>query len=68
MAIRYPYAAKLHNAPEGTREIKIRLRRAVASGAHPRRISSFESLGRYKNNPNPQMWFGLFFFGNNKQV
>jgi hypothetical protein len=21
------------------------------------------SLSRYKNNPNPQMWFGLFFFG-----
>jgi len=22
-------------------------------------------LSRYKNNPNPQMWFGLFFFGAN---
>ena len=21
---------------------------------------------RYKNNPNPQMWFGLFFFGTAK--
>jgi len=48
---------------KGTREIKVRLRRAVAGGAHPRRISLFESMGKYKNNPNPQTWFGLFFFG-----
>ena len=27
------------------------------------RFELFESLGKYKNNPNPQMWFGLFFFG-----
>ena len=51
---------------KGTREIKVRLRRAVAGGAHPRRISLFESFCRYKNNPNQQMWFGLFFFGTAK--
>ena len=28
--------------------------RAAIYGSHP---------SRYKNNPNPQMWFGLFFFG-----
>ena len=48
---------------KGTRNTKESLGQALASGAHPRRIYSFESICRNKNNPNPQMWFGLFFFG-----
>ena len=42
----------------------LRIRSVQPSRAALTRAATYGSRPlRYKNNPNPQMWFGLFFFG-----
>ena len=54
------------SVPEGTRYIIVSVP-SSRNRATVRRTVAFDCFrpSRYKNNPNPQMWFGLFFFGTN---